>query len=152
MIFDPSQYENDIPQREPLKEGDYNSAIIETRMSIKDAERTSFMVKVEIIEGPSKGQWVWSWMHLKNKSEKAVQVAKAKLSQFCRALDITAINDFSLDHDDWAASWTDKIVNIHVTAKDAAQDYPSISWVNVAKKAEPKVEASSNEFSDDIPF
>ena len=66
--------------------GKYLACIVESEeKDTKDGKGKYLQFKIQVIHGPSKGSHLWARLNIKNKSEVAVQMARAELSAICRA-------------------------------------------------------------------
>jgi len=79
---------------DPLPAGDYLATIVKSQMKFTKAADGQYLeLEFEIIEGDHKSRKLWANLNLKNKSEKAVQIAKAELSSICRAVGVMMLKD-----------------------------------------------------------
>lgn len=96
--FDANEHE--VPDFEPLPNGDYEVVITESEMKpTKDGGGEYLAVTFEVLEGDHKGRRLWHNLNLKNKSDKAVQIAKGQLSAICKAVGVLKPRDSSMLHD-----------------------------------------------------
>lgn len=69
--------------------GDYLGAMVDSELKdTKDSTGKYINGKFQIADGPHKGHEVYEIFNLVNKSEKAVEIAQAKLSSLCRAVGV----------------------------------------------------------------
>ena len=73
----------------PLPAGKYLMAITESEeKETKSGDGKYLSLKLEVLEGDSKGRIVFTNLNLKNKNETAVRIAKQELSSICRAVEV----------------------------------------------------------------
>lgn len=86
--------------REPLPDGTYLAAIVESQMKPTKAGTGEYLELVlEVLDGPHKGRRVWERLNLRNPNETAVDIAKRTLSAICRAVGVLTPKDSSDLHD-----------------------------------------------------
>ncbi len=81
---------------ELLPAGDYKCVITETERKATKAGTGSYLeMRLEVIDGPSKGRLLFERLNLWNPNEVAVKIAQQQLAALCRALGIITPEDSS---------------------------------------------------------
>lgn len=95
-----SDYAFDANEVEPsgafdtLPKGDYQVMIIDSEMKDTSTGNGRYLkLELEVIEGKYKGRYLFCNLNLENKSEMAVQIARATLSAICRAVGVLTPKD-----------------------------------------------------------
>ena len=79
---------------EPLPAGKYLVVITESEMKPTKAGDGEYLELVfEVVEGEYKNRKLWARLNLNNSSQKAVEIAKGKLSAVCRAVGVMTPNE-----------------------------------------------------------
>jgi len=88
--FDADQVEEPTVTSGPLPAGNYPVIITGAKMKDTKAKDGSYLeVELTVSEGPGERRKLWPKFNLDNKSEKAVQIARAELASLCRAIGLT---------------------------------------------------------------
>ena len=88
--FDADQVEEPTMTGELLPAGNYPVIITGSKMKVTKAKDGSYLeVELTVSEGPGEKRKLWPKFNLDNKSEKAVQIARAELASLCRAIGLT---------------------------------------------------------------
>jgi hypothetical protein len=141
-----------LGDRSPVPEGIYDVVIMDAKWQTTRAGGEMFVLQFEILDGPAKGRYLWSRMNLVNKSEKAVEIARAELSSVCRAIGI----DVPEDDSDFMNKQLRVSVFIDENDYNRIQNYAAPGEAIQAPRApKPKKKAASepdDPFGDDLPF
>lgn len=128
--FNANEVEPFVPF-DAIPAGEYMACIVESEQKDTSAGDGSMLkLDFQIIEGEFEGRHVFENLNLNNPSEKAVQIARAKLSAICRAIDVLEPQDSNELHD--------KPVSIKVTQekrKDNGEMTNRITSFNSPSKA-----------------
>lgn len=85
---------------DPIPNGVYLACIEASEEKQTNAGDGSYVsLTLQIIDGDFKGRKLWHNLNLENKNDQAVGIARAQLSQICRATGILRPNDSSELHD-----------------------------------------------------
>ena len=83
-----------------IPEGKYQAVITESSFVATKAGTGEYLsLKFTILEGEYEGRWLTERLNLKNPSEKAVLIARAKLSSICRSIGVLRPKDSYDLHD-----------------------------------------------------
>lgn len=136
---------------EPLPEGDYKVAIVDSDEVMNKANTGSYIkLTMEVLDGQHAGRKVYRNLNLNNPSEAAVKIARRELDAICAALGIRHVKD-SLD-------LHDKPMIVELVVKpgkgnygpsNEAKNYRAVSGAKAPAPSKPKADAVSDE---EIPF
>lgn len=94
---------NDVDPKlpfDPVPNGVYTSAITSSANKPNSKGTGNYLeIAHQIIEGEYKGRVIWDHLNLDHPSDLAVKIARATLSQICRAVDVMKPQDSSALHD-----------------------------------------------------
>ncbi len=77
----------------PVPAGLYRALIMDSGWRPTQSGGQYLQFQFEVIDGKHAGRYLWSRLNLVNKSEKAVEIAKAELSGLCRAVGVLEPKD-----------------------------------------------------------
>ena len=79
---------------EPIPAGKYAAIITESEVKPTKSGGGSYLqFTFQIIEGESKGRFLWARLNLDNQNQTAVKIARAELSAICRAVGVLQPKD-----------------------------------------------------------
>lgn len=79
---------------EPIPAGKYLATITQSEMKpTKSGVGQYLQLTFQLLDGPSKGRFLWARLNLDNPNATAVQIARAELSAICRAVGVMAPRD-----------------------------------------------------------
>ena len=82
--------------REPLPEGPYLAQVIEDEMKpTKKGDGSYLQLKMEVLDGPHKGRWIFDRLNLQNPNKTAVEISERQLLAVGKACGVAKLDDSS---------------------------------------------------------
>lgn len=82
--------------REPLPAGEYVAQVIEDQMKQTKAGNGQYLeLKMEVLDGPHKGRWIFDRLNLQNPNKVAVEISERQLLALGKACGIATLKDSS---------------------------------------------------------
>lgn len=80
--------------REPLPAGEYVAQIIEDTMKdTKKGDGKYLELKMEVLDGPNKGRWIFDRLNLQNPNKTAVEISERQMASLGKACGIATLTD-----------------------------------------------------------
>ena len=82
--------------REPLPAGEYVAQVIDDQMKTTKAGNGQYLeLRMEVLDGPHKGRWIFDRLNLQNPNKTAVEISERQLLALGKACGITTLQDSS---------------------------------------------------------
>ena len=128
-LFTATENTTPAPTRSLISEGWHTVIARDTEIRVSRKGDNYLQVELQLTDGDHSGARVWTNFNLWNSNPKAVEVSEARLSDFCRAIGIDAVQD----------SWSElcnRTLQAKITVRPGDGDYGPRNDVAGFKKAD----------------
>jgi len=111
--------DSEEPLRSALPAGDYPCVITESPLKPTKAMTGHYLeLKLQVIDGPGKGQLLWARLNIDNPNPQAVKITRSELATICRAVGVLQPKNSAELH------------NIPLMVKVSVREYEATSRTN----------------------